>query len=266
MPLPRKRVPGQPGLNSSTASKSGIPTFPLCGVDIAALTPEAAAEVVCARALAGGAYEVHLCNAYTLSLIGNDEVLNEALTEADLNLPDGTPVAWLGRRHGARGPVRGPGLVTDVMRLGLESGLRHYLYGGAEGVAEHMQAVLKSALPGLQVVGRECPPWRDLSQEELRALADRVIETRAQVLWIGLGTPRQDYLVHEIAEMARCTVVPVGAAFDFLSGRVKEAPESLHGSGLEWIYRLAQEPGRLWRRYFLGNPRFVVNVIRGWRR
>ncbi len=159
------------------------------------------------------------------------------------------------------GPVRGADLVGQVARLG-GAGLRHYLYGGKEGVADLMAAELQSAIPGVSVVGAECPPFRPLTDIDVKELAERVIESGANIVWIGLGTPRQDYLVHQLAPLLPMPIVPVGAAFDFWSGAVKEAPRVLHGSGLEWIYRLAVEPGRLWRRYLIGNPQFVISAWR----
>lgn len=242
-----------------------MPTYPvydLCGVPIAALPPTAAAEIIVQAALGGNAFEVHLCNAYTLSRLPQDHTLQSALLSADLNLPDGAPVAWFGRRHGTAGPVRGSALVVDVARLGIESGLRHYFYGGANGVGLDLASKIEKATPGLKAVGIEIPPYHDLNDDELLALSQRIGASQAQIVWIGLGTPRQDYLVPRLAKLLDVAIVPVGAAFDFLAGRVKEAPAILHGTGLEWLYRLHAEPRRLWRRYLLGNPRFLLNVAR----
>ncbi len=118
------------------------------------------------------------------------------------------------------------------------------------------------AAAGVDVVGTECPPFRPLTDEDVAGLVDRVRASGANVLWIGLGTPRQDYLVHRLAPALPLPIVPVGAAFDFWSGDVKEAPEILHGSGLEWLHRLASEPRRLWHRYLVGNPRFLMSLWR----
>lgn len=241
--------------------RSTVPTYAVCSVPIAAIgAPEAASRIV-ADALSRVPCEVHLCNAYTLSLVDGDAQMRTALLAADLNLADGTPVAVLGRRHGLPGPVRGTELVGEVARQGV-SDVRHYLYGGNEGVADLMAAELVRTVPGASVVGTECPPFRPLTDEDLSGLVERVRASGANVLWIGLGTPRQDYLVHLLAPQLSIPVVPVGAAFDFWSGTIKEAPRFLRGTGLEWVYRLAKEPRRLWRRYLLGNPRFVRSAWR----
>jgi N-acetylglucosaminyldiphosphoundecaprenol N-acetyl-beta-D-mannosaminyltransferase len=220
-----------------------------------------AASRIVESAVAGESLQVHLCNAYTLSLVDLDARMRAALDAADLNLADGAPVAWLGRGTGLAGPVRGAELVGEVWRTG-GSLLRHFLYGGKEGVADEMAAALRSDVPDAIVAGTETPPFRPLADEDVAGLAERVRASGANVLWIGLGTPRQDYLVHELAASLSMPIVPVGAAFDFWSGAVREAPRVLHGSGFEWVHRLGSEPRRLWRRYLVGNPRFLLSAWR----
>jgi N-acetylglucosaminyldiphosphoundecaprenol N-acetyl-beta-D-mannosaminyltransferase len=237
------------------------PTYAVCSVAITATDAAGAAARIVRDALEGRGCEVHLCNAYTLSLVDQDAELRAALAAGDLNLADGTPVAWFGRRHGMKGPVRGPGLVGEVVRLG-GGDLRHYLYGGKEGVADQMAAELGRLVPEARFVGTESPPFTPITDEHLTGLVERVRASGATIFWIGLGTPRQDYLVHRLAAELSMPVVPVGAAFDFWSGAVKEAPRRLQGSGLEWVYRLASEPRRLWRRYLFGNPRFLLSAWR----
>jgi N-acetylglucosaminyldiphosphoundecaprenol N-acetyl-beta-D-mannosaminyltransferase len=235
--------------------------YDVCGTPISVEDTPGAARRIVGAATDARSLQVHLCNAFTLSLVDSDPRLRSALAAGDLNLADGAPVAWLGRRHGVSGPVRGAALVGEVVRLG-GPGLRHFLYGGKEGVAEQMAASLTRSNPTASVVGTECPPFRQLTAADVAGLAERVRATGANVLWIGLGTPRQDYLVHDLAALLPMPVIPVGAAFDFWSGAVKEAPKALQGSGLEWVFRLASEPRRLWRRYLIGNPRFVWSAWR----
>lgn len=251
---------------SALASSSLTGTYILCGVPIAAIAADSAVAIIVDAAVRGRAFQIHLCNAYTLSLIDKDDRLRDALVSADLNLPDGTPVAWFGRRYGVPGPVRGPSLVRDVVHAGIPLGLAHYFYGGAEGVAEEVTAHLSDHAPGIRIAGLEMPPYRDLDDAELGNLAARIVATGAQIVWIGLGTPRQDYLVPRLAALVDIVVIPVGAAFDFMAGRVEEAPKILHGTGLEWLHRLRMEPRRLWRRYLIGNPRFLMAAARRGRR
>ena len=240
----------------------GGPSYDVCGIPISALTPTSAAAAIVEAAAEERVLQVHLCNAYTLSLVDSDEELRQALISADLNLPDGTPVAWLGRRLGTAGPVRGPGLVGDVVDRGREKNLRHYYFGAAPGVAETMSRNLQARYPGAVTAGAESPPFGTMTDVDVKSAGERFRETGAHVVWIGLGTPRQDYIVPRLAEHLDAPVIPVGAAFDFWAGNVPEAPRWMHGSSLEWTYRLASEPRRLWRRYLLGNPRFVASAAR----
>ena len=237
-------------------------TYRVCGVSIAALQPLAAAQRIVQHAAQRETLEVHLCNAYTLSLVDQDHDLRAALERSHLNLPDGAPVARIGRRHGTHGPVRGPRLVGDVVDLGREFGLSHYFFGAAPGVASEMSVRLEHAYPSAKTAGTESPPFAPLDDAALRAVAQRINEAGAHIVWVGLGTPRQDHLVPRLAELLDMPIIPVGAAFDFWAGNVAEAPAWLHGSGFEWIHRLASEPRRLWRRYLIGNPRFVVSALR----
>ena len=255
-----------PRQHRTRGSVVNVIKYPVCGVPIAALDAERAAIVIAEAAAAGGGYQVHLCNAYTLSLVDDDLRLRETLLAADLNLADGAPVAWFGKKYGMAGPVRGPSLVKAVCREGRLTGLRHYFYGGAPGVVERMAGVLTEKAPGIQVAGCESPPFGEPTEDELRNLVDRAKNVDASVIWVGLGTPRQDYVVPKLAEMSERTVIPVGAAFDFLAGTVKQAPSALHNTGLEWVYRLGADPQRLWKRYLVGNPRFLVRAFRHRRR
>lgn len=235
-------------------------TFRACGVNLQAVTIAQATAQIVDAAVFGEPLEVHLCNAYTLSLVDDDPDLAQALASG-YNLPDGAPVAWLGRNAGTQGPIRGASLVQAVLDAGRGPGVRHFFYGGCEGVAAEMVERLTTDHPGLQVAGYETPPFTTLTDAELTELALRIREVGTQIVWVGLGTPKQDHLVRRLAPLVGVPVIPVGAAFDFFAGRVEEAPEHLHGTGLEWMHRFAQEPGRLWKRYLIGNPKFVARTV-----
>jgi N-acetylglucosaminyldiphosphoundecaprenol N-acetyl-beta-D-mannosaminyltransferase len=164
-----------------------VQTYSVCSIAIAATDTVAAARHIVSNAVAGTTLQVHLCNAYTLSLVDLDPTLRMALLEADLNLADGTPVAWLGRQSGMTGPVRGTRLVGEVAAQG--NGLvHHYLYGGKESVAERMADGLRRAVPGISVVGTSTPPFRPLGEDDIDGLVARVRASGANILWIGLGT------------------------------------------------------------------------------
>lgn len=246
----------------SPPPRVSVKTFDVCAVPISTLSATPAAHYLVEEAVAGRRVECHLCNAYTLSLVDGDPELRAALLRADLNLSDGTPLSWMGRRHGLTGNVRGPALLGDVARHGVAHDVGHYLWGGAPGIAERVADGLRAHAPGVRIAGTESPPYRPITDEELDDLAERVTVAGGHILWVGLGTPKQDYIVPRLGERLAIPIVPIGAAFEFWSGSVQQAPEWIHGTGLEWIHRLASEPRRLWRRYLIGNPRFLLAAWR----
>ncbi len=189
------------------------------------------------------------------------EEFKRILNDASLVVADGMPLVWLGRWHGMRMARRvyGPELMETFCRL-TGSRYRHFLYGGAPGVAERLGDTLGGRF-GIQVVGTYSPPFRKLNKEEEREVLARVHEAAPDVLWVGLSTPKQEIWMDEHRENFRVPVmVGVGAAFDFLSGRTRQAPVWMREHGLEWLFRLGTEPRRLWRRYLVYGPQFVWAV------
>lgn len=240
-----------------------LPSFPCCGVHIDALGPEQAATALLDSRF-GTPRAAHLCNAYTLSLAVRDDDFRGVLDAGDLNLSDGHYVAMVGRRRGHPGMterVYGPDLMAAVLDRGRERGLRHYLYGSTPETVQQLATALAERYPGVEIVGVESPPFRPLSAQETDAMVTRIRDARPDVVWVGLGTPRQDLFVQEFRDRLGTTLVPVGAAFDFFAGTKPMAPDWVQQRGLEWAYRLATEPRRLWKRYLVGNPVFVYGVL-----
>lgn len=187
--------------------------------------------------------------------------LRAILQTSALITPDGMPLVWVGRLKGAAemGRVYGPDLMLETCRQAAGTGVRHYLYGGATGVPERLADGLLARFPGLVVAGGHSPPFRELSDAELDEDAARLDAAGADLVWLGLGTPRQERRAAQLARRVRARVlVTVGAAFDFHTGRVRQAPRLLQKTGLEWAYRLSLEPRRLWRRYLTNVPLFVI--------
>jgi len=183
------------------------------------------------------------------------------LQRSALVIPDGMPLVWVGRAKGAAGMGRvyGPDLMLETFRQAAGTGVRHFLYGGAPGVADRLSEGLLARFPGTVVTGARCPPFRELSDAELDEDAARFDAARTDIAWVGLGTPRQERRAAALAPRTQAKVlVTVGAAFDFHTGRVRQAPPLLQKSGLEWAFRLWQEPGRLWRRYLVNVPLFAI--------
>jgi N-acetylglucosaminyldiphosphoundecaprenol N-acetyl-beta-D-mannosaminyltransferase len=148
-----------------------------------------------------------------------------------------------------------------VCDAGRAVGLRHYLFGGVPGVALELKQKLTARFPGLEIVGTFTPPFRELNPEETDALKREVAQTRPDVIWVGLGTPKQErFMARFAAELDAGVLIGVGAAFDFHSGRVRQAPRWIQRSGFEWLFRLATEPRRLGPRYLKTNPLFALRV------
>jgi N-acetylglucosaminyldiphosphoundecaprenol N-acetyl-beta-D-mannosaminyltransferase len=249
------------------ASEIEAPTaFRCCGIRIDAIPIDNAVNRLCTVSGANTGYAVHLCNAWTLALARRDPSLSAALNRGDLNLPDGTPLTWIGRRIGfsnMKRRVYGPDLMLATMRAGRRQGLRHYLYGSTPEVIEALQRRLIELVPGVNIVGGESPPFRALSAKEDGELIERLRQFQPDMVWVGLGTPHQDLFVDHFRYSLDATLVAVGAAFDFISGSKSQAPTWMQDRGLEWLFRLATEPRRLWRRYLIGNALFLAGVARG---
>ncbi len=185
------------------------------------------------------------------------KILNQAL----LCTPDGMPMVWYGKLNGHKemGRVYGPDLMLELCEL---PDCRHFLYGGSNGCAEVLKNRLEQRFPGIPIVGTYEPPWRPLTPAEEAALANQVADSRPDIMWVGLSTPKQEkFMAEYLPKLDVPIMVGVGAAFDMHSGRLPQAPKWMQKSGLEWLYRLCREPRRLWRRYLKNNPRFALRAF-----
>lgn len=185
------------------------------------------------------------------------------LNGAFINAPDGMPMSWVGWLQGHRqmDRVYGPDFMTDLCRRSVSKGYRHYLYGGQPGVAQELKKTLENRFPGLQVVGTYTPPFRELTQEEERDLLNELWNAKPDIMWVGLSTPKQEFfMTANVGRFRIPLLVGVGAAFDFHTGRLHEAPAWIKRAGLQWLHRLLQDPRRLWKRYLLNNPVFMWRI------
>ncbi len=195
----------------------------------------------------------------------SDDSFRAILNSADFNVPDGMPLTWLGWFAGfdKMGRVYGPDFMLRVCGASVESGTRHFFYGGNEGVADDLASRLESMFPGFDVAGTYCPPFRSLTASENAGVIAMINKSGAQIVWVGISSPKQERWMSEMApHLGAQVLIGVGAAFDYNTLRIRRPPIWLQKSGLEWLSRLLQEPRRLAKRYFTGIPRFCWGVLK----
>lgn len=193
--------------------------------------------------------------------------MRQTVNRAGLATPDGMPLVWLGRWWGHRDVTRvyGPDLMLAVCENSIEPGYSHYFYGGAAGVPELLATKLQQRYPGLKIAGTYSPPFRPLSPAENSQIITQINQAQADIIWVGLGTPKQDlWMAAHRHQLTAPVLIGVGAAFDFHTGRIPQAPSWMQQNGLEWLFRLWQEPKRLWYRYLVYNPLFIMLVAAQW--
>lgn len=194
-----------------------------------------------------------------------DPALKDIHNRAGMTTPDGMPLVWSGHRAGAphMSRVYGPDLMLATLDRAVRHGWSSYLYGGAPGTAELLAQRLTERFPGLQIAGTHTPPFRPLTDQEDAEVVERINASGADLVWVGLSTPKQErWMAEHRVRLQAPVLLGVGAAFDFHAGLVPQAPPWVQQRGLEWAYRLMREPRRLWRRYLRNNPAFMTAVVR----
>jgi N-acetylglucosaminyldiphosphoundecaprenol N-acetyl-beta-D-mannosaminyltransferase len=193
-----------------------------------------------------------------------DPLLRKIYNEAGMVTPDGVPLVYflrlIGRKRTQR--VYGPDLMREMTAVSGRRGYRQFYYGGDVGVAEKLKETLVGSVPGLQVAGTFCPPFRQMTPAEDRAVVDAINAARPHIVWVGLGAPKQErWMAEHLGRIDAPVMIGVGAAFDFLTGTKRQAPEWMQRHALEWLFRLCSEPRRLWRRYAYVVPGFAFLAV-----
>jgi N-acetylglucosaminyldiphosphoundecaprenol N-acetyl-beta-D-mannosaminyltransferase len=245
-------------------------TAEVLGTPLALIDYEGALDWIDAAVEAGRGGYICVAPTHTVVAAHEDPELRAAVLGADLTVPDGQPLVWalnlLGHRLKDR--VYGPDLMDKACARAVRTGRRMYLYGGRNnGALAQLARNLQLRYPGLQIVGGNVPPFRPLTADEEDTVATDIRRSGAEIVWVGIGVPKQEKWMARMTPRLRSHVlVGVGAAFDFHGGLIPQAPAVLQRLGLEWAFRLAQEPRRLWRRYLRYNPRFIAGFARQWAR
>jgi N-acetylglucosaminyldiphosphoundecaprenol N-acetyl-beta-D-mannosaminyltransferase len=224
---------------------------------------EEAANLVIQHAMTNQTSTFHLVNAYSIAAASENAQYKKVLTESKTNFADGFPISLL-TKFSTRplSQVRGPDLFREVIRRSESAQVKHFFLGGSNEVLELIVDKIHNEYPLANVAGIYSPPFRELNPKEREEQAKKILDSGANLVWVALGTPKQDIEASRLALETGKTVAAVGAAFDFFAGTTREAPHWIAGIGLEWAFRLFTEPRRLWRRYLVGNFKFLGVVAK----
>ena len=249
-----------------TIDKSQIPTCNIMGVEVAAIDMDWLLEFTHQNIdRLQGSY-ICVANSFCIVTAYEQPEYLAVQNGAVLVMPDGGPLATVGRRRGHKQMKRttGPSYMGEIFKASAEKGYRHFFYGSTEETLEKLHQALIEQYPGIQIAGMYSPPFRPLTEEEDKAIVERINEVAPDFLWVGLGAPKQERWMAEHQDTVKGLMVGVGAGFDYYAGNIKRAPKWMQDSNLEWVYRLMQDPRRLFSRYWHTNLKFIWNaVVRG---
>lgn len=246
--------------------KAQIPTCQIMGVNIAAINMDWLLRFTekNIKVLSGD----YLCvsNVHTTVTAYEDPQYLEIQNSGIMAIPDGGPLTSIGHRRGYTAMERttGPSYMEEIFKLSAQNGYRHYFYGSGKETLTKMEKKLEKKYPGIQITGMYSPPYRPLTEAEDEAVIERINAAMPDFVWVGLGAPKQEKWMAAHQGKICGLMVGVGAGFDYFAGNIKRAPVWMQKWNLEWLYRLLQDPGRLFRRYLFTNTKFIWNaVIRG---
>jgi len=234
--------------------------FQLLGVNVAVTNLSLTTEFIEQKIAAGEKAYICIAPVSTIVDCQNSEKYKKIINQAGLTTPDGMPLVWIGRRRGNENIDRtyGPDLLPYVCQETQAKGYRHFFYGGTKETSQKLVKRLQHIFPSLNIVGAYAPDFIDHTTIESAEILDLINKARPDILWVGLGSPKQDYWMAAHRDKLNVSVmIGVGAAFDFIAGTKPQAPRWMRRAGLEWLFRLVAEPRRLWKRYLFGNTQFL---------
>lgn len=237
---------------------------PIINMSVDLVTRDSLENVLISMIEKGSASYVCLSNVHMCIECFDSDLFRKVVNQADLTLADGRPIYWAQKILGYENVehIRGLDFVDTLLRFASEKRLNVGLYGGSsDKVLESVVGRIKSDFPEVNVVFSYSPPFRPLTQGEDTYVCQEILSSNVDILFVGIGCPKQEFWMADHVDKVNCLMVGVGAVFDFLSGEKKHAPKWMQNSGLEWLFRLAIEPKRLWKRYLLTNPRFIYYFI-----
>ena len=239
------------------------PAAKLLGISVEALDMERALHRIGRELAARRKGYMCMAGVHGIMEAHRDSELAGIYASSSITMPDGMPTVWVGRWQGHKGMQRvaGPDLMREVFCRKEFAGCTHFLYGGEEHVAEQLRERFTRQYPWARIVGTYTPPFRDLNEEEEASLIARVRELKPDIIWVGISTPKQERFMHRYLHRLDTTLMfGVGAAYDFHTGRIQDAPQWIKTIGMQWMHRLVQDPRRLWKRYLRNNPAFLWHI------
>lgn len=247
-------------------NKSEIPVCNILGVNIAAVDMKWLLDFTNKHIKELSGDYMCVSNVHTTVTAFEDEEYRAIQNGGIMAIPDGGPLSTVGQKRGFKNMKRttGPSYMKEILKVSAQRGYRHYFYGSTDDTLEKLYKVLQHDYPRLQIVGMYSPPFRPLTENENKLVVERINATNPDFVWIGLGAPKQERWMAEHQGKINGFMVGVGAGFDYFAGNISRAPEWMQKSNLEWVYRLIQDPKRLFGRYWHTNTKFIWNVmIRG---
>ena len=246
--------------------KSAIPTVNILGVNIAAIDMNWLLQFTQENIEKLSGDYICVSNVHTTVMSYEDVEYNAVQNGGILAIPDGGPLSSIGKKRGAANISRttGPSYMGEVLKQSAGHGWKHYFYGSTQETLDKLRGALEREYPSLSVVGMYSPPFRPMTAEEDEQIIAEINAAAPDFLWVGLGAPKQEKWMAAHQGKVKGLMVGVGAAFDYYAGNIQRAPEWMQNANLEWLYRLMQDPKRLFKRYFVTNTKFIWNaVVRG---
>ena len=243
--------------------KSKIPTCNILGVNIAAIDMACLLDYLDNNIHDLSGDYICVSNVHTTVTAYEDEEYRKVQNGGIMAIPDGGPLSSVGQKRGFKNMKRttGPSLMGEIFKISAAKRYRHYFYGSTDEILEKLYAVLTETYPGIQIAGMYSPPFRPMTEEEDKEIVERINETKPDFVWVGLGAPKQEKWMAAHQGRVSGLMIGVGAGFDYHAGNIERAPEWMQKCNLEWVYRLLQDPKRLFKRYWHTNTKFIWNAM-----
>ena len=244
-------------------NKDDIPTCNVLGLNIAAIDMEWLLNFTTKNVARLSGDYMCVTNVHTTILAIEDKAYGIVQDSGVMSIPDGAPLSIVGRKQGYQNMKRvtGPDYLEEVLKLSRVNGYSHYFLGSTEDTLEKLVTNINNKYPGIKIAGYYSPPFRDLSIEERKKIIATINAANPTFIWVGLGAPKQEFWMKDSQGKVKGFMIGVGAAFDYLAGNIQRAPKWMQKNSLEWLYRLIQDPRRLFKRYFFTNIKFLIYIF-----